>query len=323
MSTLKKSGHTSYINYTLQTKSKVHRGVCFATSKQETLEAMEKQKSPVKIKNFTINNKYGTEDVVINKKTPPLHQSLLTLSTTVRKKSFQFLRLQTLHQNSLLLLLAHLSATKKIIVQGSELKKQEGYIADPSGSIKIIFWGNHTDEVQQGSTYFFNKVRVKISQDQKYLNTPKQESECIIESAEPFKETLPVVDEVSTSKEVIGSIIGINNVNKYSSCCTCAKKVTIKGKLAYCERCKMTQKLSACGVQGSFKIVVHTKHNPRQKINLNIYGQQMVQKLFTICEITETASEDEAEVAILNTELFKFSFDTQSHKVIDIDSIHF
>ena len=45
-----------------------------------------------------------------------------------------------------------------------------------------------------------------------------------------LKETLPVVDKVSTSK-VIGSIIGINNVNKYSSCCTCVKKVTIKGKL--------------------------------------------------------------------------------------------
>ena len=190
---------------------------------------------------------------------------------------------------------------RKFIVQGSELKKQEGYIADPSGSIKIIFWGNHTDEVQQGSTYFFNKVRVKISQDQKYLNTPKQESECIIKSAEPFKETLPVVDEVSTSKEVIGSIIGISNVNKYSSCCTCAKKVTIKGKLAYCERCKMTQKLSACSMQWSFKIVIHTEDNPRQKINLNIYGQQMVQKLFTICEITEAASEDEAEVAILSS----------------------
>ena len=77
-------------------------------------------------------------------------------------------------------------------------------------------------------------------------------------------------------------------------------------------RCKMTQKLSACSVQWSFKIVVHTQDNPRQKINLNIYGQQTVQKLFTICEITETASEDEAEVAILNTELFKFSFDTVS-----------
>ena len=87
------------------------------------------------------------------------------------------------------------------------------------------------------------------------------------------------------------------------------------------KRCKMTQKLSACSVQWSFKIIVHTHDNPRQKINLNMYGQQMVQKLFTICEITETASEDEAEVAILNTELFKFSFDTV-YKVIDIDPIH-
>ena len=82
----------------------------------------------------------------------------------------------------------------------------------------------------------------------------------------------------------------------------------------------MTQKLSACSVQWSFKIVVHTQDNPRQKINLNIYGQQMVQKLFTICEITETASEDEAEVyggrelpieksAFLKENCFLFYFD--------------
>ena len=209
VSPLKKSGHTSYINCTLQTKSKVHRGVCFATSKQETLEAMEKQKSPVKIKNFTINNKYGTEDVVINKNTT-ITPTTADFDYHSQEKVLPISSLTNVAPEQLVSIkgyLAHLSATKKIIVQGSELKKQEGYIADPSGSIKIIFWGNHTDEVQQGSTYFFNKVRVKISQDQKYLNTPKQESKCIIKSAEPFKETLPVVDEVSTSKEVIGSTI--------------------------------------------------------------------------------------------------------------------
>lgn len=70
--------------------------------------------------------------------------------------------------------LCHLSGTKKIIIQGFQVKKQEGYIANPSGYIKIIFWGNHTDKVKQGSTYFFNKVRVKVSQDQKYLNTPSR-----------------------------------------------------------------------------------------------------------------------------------------------------
>ena len=61
VSPLKKSGHTSYINCTLQTKSKVHRSVCFATSKQETLEAMEKQKSPVKIKETSPSTKNMTQ----------------------------------------------------------------------------------------------------------------------------------------------------------------------------------------------------------------------------------------------------------------------
>ena len=69
------------------------------------------------------------------------------------------------------------------------------------------------------------------------------------------------------------------------------------------------------------QIVFHIEDNPRQKINLNTYGQQMLHKLFTICEITETASEDEAEVATLSS-LSSASFDTQSHKVIDIDLIH-
>ena len=177
--------------------------------------------------------------------------------------------------------LVNLSATKKIIVQGSNLKKQEGYIADPLGSSKIIFWGNHTDEVQQGSTYFFIKVNQGHNESRsEVLKQAKAGIRVDHRISRTLKETLPVVDKVSTSK-VIGSIIGINNVNKYSSCCTCVKKVTIKGKLAYCERCKMTQKLSACSVQWSFKIVVHSEDNPQQKINLNIYGQQMLHKLFT------------------------------------------
>ena len=77
---------------------------------------------------------------------------------------------QKIRQCALKGYLVNLSATKEIIVPGSDLKKQEDYIADPLGSSKIKFWGNHTDEVQQGSTYFFNQVRVTISQDQKYLN---------------------------------------------------------------------------------------------------------------------------------------------------------
>ena len=324
VSPVKKSGSTSYFNCNLQTKTNVYRGVCFATAKQETLEAMQKQKSPVKIKNYTINTKYGTQDVVINKNTTitattadfeyQSQQQVISISSLTNVAPEQLVPIKGY--------LAHLSATKKIIIDESELKKQEGYIADPSGYIKIIFWGNHTDKVQQGSTYFFDKVRLKVKQDQRYLNTPNQESECTIKSADPFTEPLPTLDEISTSKEIIGNIIGLTNINKYHSCCTCAKKVTVKGNLAFCDRCKMSQKLTACSLQWTFRILVQTEDTPKQKVNLNVYGQQIVQKLFTMCEITETASEDEAVEAILNTELLKLTFDTQSRKLIEVDAIY-
>lgn len=127
-----------------------------------------------------------------------------------------------------------------------------------------------------------------------------------------------MLEEIFTSKEIIGSIIG---VNKYSSCCTCAKKVTIKGKIAFCDKCKMSQELTACNMQWSFKMLVQNQDDPKQKVKFNVYGHQIVQKLFTICHITETASEEEAIKAIFNTELLKLSFDTQSHTLIDIDAI--
>ena len=75
-------------------------------------------------------------------------------------------------------------------------------------------------------------------------------------------------------------------------------------------------------MQWSFRILVQNQDDLKQKVNLNVYGHQIVQKLFTVCQITETASEDEAIEAILNTELLKLSFDTQYHKLIDIDAIY-
>ena len=84
----------------------------------------------------------------------------------------------------------------------------------------------------------------------------------------------------------------------------------------------MSQKLTACNMQWSFRILVQDQVDPKQKINLNVYGHLIVEKLFTICHITEAASEDEAVEALFNTELLKLSFHTQSYKLIDIDPIY-
>ena len=110
--------------------------------------------------------------------------------------------------------LAYVGGTKKILIKGTKLKKQEGYITDPSRTIKIVLWGNYADHLMQGCTYFFNKLTVQGNADQKYLNTPKQQTECTIEEVEPFKTPLPKLDKISTSKEITARILGISSINK-------------------------------------------------------------------------------------------------------------
>ena len=94
----------------------------------------------------------------------------------------------------------------------NQLKKQEGYITDPSTTIKIVLWGNYADHLQQGCTPFFNKLRVKGNADQKYLNTPKQQTESTIQEVEPFKTQLPKLDKISTSKEITARVLGISTL---------------------------------------------------------------------------------------------------------------
>ena len=248
VSPVKKFGNTSYFNCNLQTETDVYRSVCFALEKKETLEAMAQQRSPVKITKHTISSKCGREDVVIDK-----NSTITATNTDFEYKSEEDVTsissMAHVTPEQLVAIkgyLTYLSGTKKVIIKGSDLKKQEGYISNPSGYIKIIFWGNHTDEVQQGSTYFFNKVRVKTNQNQKYLNTPRQESECTIELAEPFTEPLPALDEVSTTKEITANILGISSINKYNPDVTVQRKLPSKASWHFARtvRCPKNQILA-------------------------------------------------------------------------------
>ena len=120
--------------------------------------------------------------------------------------------------------LANLDSTKKIIINGAEVKKQEGYINDPSGYIKIVLWGSHADSLQEGQTYNFNKIRIHKNYAQKYLNTPKKENECTTECTEHFPGALVEIENTSHIQEITAQVGGVNNISKYNTCISCGKK---------------------------------------------------------------------------------------------------
>ena len=139
-----------------------------------------------------------------------------------------------------------LSAIKQQKTQnGDTLRKQEAHLADPTGVIKCTFWEDFTNRVEQGKTYTFNKLHLKMMNNERYLNSPKSQP-CMIEESSPYTEHLPEVPDVSalTIVETCEEIIGVTSVTKYNVCYKCHRKISMNGDLPYCKPCNMSIKSS-------------------------------------------------------------------------------
>lgn len=257
ISPIKKSGSTKYFNYTVQTESTTHNGVCFALEKKPTIDALAQQHSPVKIQRFSISNKYQREDIVINKNTLISPTKVNFEFNNQESNTLSIASISEVAPGQLVLVKGHLqqlSATKTVVLQSNPVKKQEAFVNDPSGYVKLVLWGNHADTLTEGSTYLFDKVRVKVINEERYLNTPKNENECTISSVAKFAETLHPVQNISASKDIVANIIGVINMNTYLTCCSCNNSVTTKGKIAICTNCSMSMKMTSCNRQWFLKI---------------------------------------------------------------------
>ena len=58
----------NYSDMRLVSKTDTKRAVCFAVDRREEFCAYQAQKSPVKIKNFSVNKKFGNDDILLNSK---------------------------------------------------------------------------------------------------------------------------------------------------------------------------------------------------------------------------------------------------------------
>ena len=74
-------------------------------------------------------------------------------------------------------------------------------------------------------------------------------------------------------------------------------------------------------VQWSHRLYVENQEERNTKINLNIHSQQIVSRLFALSGLHEEEEEDEVRETLLDIDVAKLSYDTQSHKLIDIDPI--
>ena len=92
----------------------------------------------------------------------------------------------------------------------------------------------------------------------------------------------------------------------------------MKGKLAFCENCKMSQKSSRCNTQWYLRIYVEVNADPQKKLRLSVFNDA-VKKLQNLCKLVEMPSEESLIESILELDTLMITYDCQTNKLIDVE----
>ena len=70
--------------------------------------------------------------------------------------------------------IVNLSGVKVVPLANKTLQKQEIDISDPTGTSKLLLWGENCEQsLDSGVTYIFSNFRLKVRGKSRYLNSPK------------------------------------------------------------------------------------------------------------------------------------------------------
>ena len=155
-----------------------------STQKYTEIKTLEKTKSPEKI-SFAMSNIITTNDVT---KIASLMQ--VTAEQIITHKAE----------------VTHVASVKHIISQHhGQLQKQEIILRDPTGTIKLVLWEQYVNSLVVNHTYVLENLKLKVYNDERYLNTPKDQ-EFTAKEIEPFQQPLPEAEHVIDPLLIISAL---------------------------------------------------------------------------------------------------------------------
>ena len=257
------------------------RAVCFAPDSHSQFKELSEKKCT----QFRTSKKFGRTDLVIDRRTK--------VSEAASKLAFKPIKGLEQKENVDIITINELASLQTVTVRGKvcqvtgtkvqvtyqgQLKRQNGYLVDPTGCVKIVFWDKFTNVVQEGKTYRFKNVTVKRrSLQETYINTARTGSS--IEECEPFKGNLAVPEDLPSMKAhtMCAKLIGLSSISKFCSCSFCSKKLDSQiGSFVECKSCKLFQDPSTCSVRWFFKGLFQNKANLEEKAQLSVFHQDVV-----------------------------------------------
>lgn len=264
----------------MQTSTSNLKVVCFSPDKTNPLKNAMAGKRPVKIRKFDFNDKYN--NVVITKKTiVEQYKEPINFTCADSTALITLCDIQAISPGQLVTVTAkvtQMGSVKHLKTESGTLKQITAILVDPTTSIKVVFWEESVDSIENEETYKFTNLRVREDNysHEKFLNTAKTGFK--IEQSAPFTQPLPDVKpsliDIAT-KEATISVIGVKGLIKYFTCKSCSKKLEESGTKYYCRSCNMKQK----PINSHWFCRLRVKDSSSQQFNISVFHAETL-KLF-------------------------------------------
>ena len=283
VSGLKQGPKKQYFNYEVQTEDSMVPGICFSPLKKKQFHTNEEKKSPVKLSNFKLNDKFGPLKIVVDQSTDvAVIDQPINFMPIAETSASDLVKISTIQKDSpgqLINVRAKVAKAlpSKVVAldNGSKLTKQDVILQDDTSSIRLVLWGSLAGSVTEGETYVFHHVKVRKDKfSEVYINSVKT-GNTKIEHSDAFKEKLAEIETTLTTSIVNlnATILGVSNFTKCPACRDCNKKVSVtkNGKMAKCNFCNLLQKTETCRNNYYLKLFLADERNPSETVDLSVF----------------------------------------------------
>ncbi len=279
----------------------------------------------------------GKDEIVIQKftKLTPLPESDIGFARNTMLSEVGVLpnisAIQQLALEQLLSIKAHVLDVSPLKHINSQKKgnfiKQEVLVGDPTTTIKVVLWQDNINTLNKGSTYILENLRLKINNNERFLNTAKgvefkyKETDAFLAPVAEPDEPLYIDSKISSCK-----VIGVLESSKRLSCSSCFKKVFIQpnSTLAKCSSpsCSMTQIKSKCCTQWFPRLMVQYSSDTEPKsVVLNLFNMQVVElhkALNLEVNLTSCTQEDMLVAILTSTKQISLTYNVSNKRVSEV-----
>lgn len=207
----------------------------------------------------------------------------------------------------------------------SSLRKAEAILVDEYGSVKVLFWEEDIEKVEDEQTYHLKDLRVKKDKysGEVYVNPAKGLS--VLTKCEAFKGNLAMqqtIPDEFLKSQVTSDILGIADIKNELCCLKCNRRMKPAGKIGHCTnpKCNLKQKLSACRQQWYLKALLKDTDNNNVYV---IFRHDMIMHALSLNGTSvdlHDLSEDSIQEAFLEFPVMEVTYESKSKVVNSVFS---